>query len=124
MFEREPGTLRSIYVSAGLGFMHDMLDAAGGADAFGDVQRQSLQATTETLLAWAPEVLVEAISTDGWTTDRLARERQVWQALASVPAVRTGRVYLLADERLSIPGPRVAAAIAVLADVLHPKPAK
>ena len=45
-------------------------------------------------------------------------------ALPSLPAVRTGRVHLLADDRLSIPGPRVAEAIALLADVLHPKPAK
>ena len=124
MFEREPGTLRSIYVSAGVGFMHDMLEVAGGTDVFQDVQRQSLQASTEVFLARAPEVIIEAIATDGWTADRLARERQVWQALTSVPAVRTGRVYLIADVRLAIPGPRVATAIALLADVLHPTLAK
>ena len=124
MFEREPGTLRSIYVSAGVGFMHDMLEVAGGTDAFQDVQRQSLQASTEVFLARAPEVIIEVLSTGGWTADRLARERQVWQALTSVPAVRSGRVYLIADARLAIPGPRVAAAIALIADVLHPKSTK
>jgi len=124
VFEREPGTLRSIYVSAGVGFMHDMLEVAGGTDAFQDVQRQSLQASTEVFLARAPEVIIEVLSTGGWTADRLARERQVWQALTSVPAVRSGRVYLIADARLAIPGPRVAAAIALIADVLHPKSTK
>src|SRR5262245_43670740 len=39
IFDREPGTLRSLYASAGVGFMHDMLVAAGGDDVFGDVKR-------------------------------------------------------------------------------------
>ncbi len=36
-----------------------MLDAAGGTNVFADVQRQSLQATTEMVIARAPEVIVE-----------------------------------------------------------------
>ena len=123
VFGREPGTLRNIYVSAGIGFMHDMLDAAGGADVFADVKRQSLQATTEVLLARAPEVIVEVHASEGWTPERIARERQVWNGLPSLPAVRTGRIYMLTDDRLSIPGPRVAEAIRLLADVLHPEAA-
>ena len=119
VFGREPGTLRNIYVSAGIGFMHDMLDAAGGADVFADVKRQSLQATTEMLLARAPEVIIEA-HRERRLDDRTGpRERQVWNGLPSLPAVRTGRIYLIADDRLSIPGPRVAEAIRLLANVLH-----
>jgi iron complex transport system substrate-binding protein len=120
IFDREPGTLRSLYASAGVGFMHDMLVAAGGDDVFDDVKRQSLHATTEILLARAPEVIIEAHATENWTPERLQRERAVWNALPSLPAVRNGRVYLFADERLSIPGPRVADAIRVLARALHP----
>ena len=123
VFGREPGTLRNIYVSAGIGFMHDMLSTAGGADAFADVKRQSLQATTEVLLARAPEVIVEAHASDGWTPERARRERDIWNGLPSLPAVRSGRVYIIADDRLSIPGPRVAEAVRVLANVLHPETA-
>ena len=120
IFGREPGTLRSLYASAGVGFMHDMLVAAGGDDVFDDVKRQSLQATTEVLLARAPEVIIEAHAGESWTAERLKRERAVWNALPSLPAVRSGRIYLLADDRLSIPGPRVADAIRVIARALHP----
>ena len=123
VFGREPGSLRGIYVSAGIGFMHDMLDAAGGADVFADIARQSLQATTEVLLARAPEVIIEAHASEGWTPERIARERLVWNVLPSLPAVRSGRIHILTDDRLSIPGPRVADAIRLLADVLHPKAA-
>lgn len=118
IFGREAGTLRGIYASGGVGFMHDMLEAAGGEDVFGDVKRQSLQATTEMLLARAPDVIIEAYPSDGWPPDRLARERDVWRALPSLPAVRNNRVYVLSDDRLSVPGPRVVDGVRTLAKVL------
>ena len=121
---RELGTLRGIYVSGGIGFMHDMLEIAGGTDVFGDVKRQSLQATTEVLLARAPEVILETYSSAGWTPARLVQERAVWQALPTLPAVRTNRVYILTDEMLLVPGPRVADAVRVLAKTLHPEAMK
>lgn len=121
VFSREPGALRSIYVSAGVGFMHDMLETAGGADVFDDVKRQGLQASTETLLARAPDVILEVGATGDWTPDRVARERAIWRTLASLPAVRTGRIYILTDDRLVIPGPRVAEAVRLMAKALHPE---
>src|SRR4029450_11584633 len=39
VFEREPSSLRNISASAGYGFLHDMLEAAGGEDLFGDIKR-------------------------------------------------------------------------------------
>jgi iron complex transport system substrate-binding protein len=71
------------------------------------------------LLARAPEVIIEAYSSEGWPPDRVARERAVWRALPSLPAVRNGRIHILADDRLSIPGPRVAEGVRLLADLLH-----
>jgi iron complex transport system substrate-binding protein len=120
LFDREAGSLRGMYASAGVGFMHDMLEVAGGADAFDDIKRQSLQLSAEMLLARAPEIIVEIQSSAGWTAEKIEQERTVWQTLGSVPAVRTGRIHILADDRLSIPGPRVAEAIRLLVRVLHP----
>src|SRR5690606_5196070 len=107
IFGREPGALRGIYASGGYGFLHDVLEVAGGADAFDDVKRESGQASVEMLLARAPEVIVELRTAESWTPDRLVEERAVWNRLPGLPAVRTGRIYLLTDESLSVPGPRV-----------------
>ena len=41
------------------GFLHDMLDAAGGVNVFADVERESVQATTELVLTRAPDVILE-----------------------------------------------------------------
>ena len=120
VFAREPRTLRNIYVSGGVGFLHDMLEAAGGTNVFGDVRRQSLQVTTETLLRIAPEVIVDLRYSGEIRPDDIPAERDAWSALPSVPAVRTGRIHVLVGDEFVIPGPRVAAATAKLARALHP----
>jgi cobalamin transport system substrate-binding protein len=119
IFGRETGTLRGIFASGGVGFLHDLLEVAGGEDIFADVRRQSLQASAETLIARAPEVVLEIHPTEQWTPERLARERDVWRGLPSLPAVRNGRVYILADDVLLIPGPRVVEAARMMARTLH-----
>jgi iron complex transport system substrate-binding protein len=121
IFEREAGSLRGIFASAGVGFLHDMLIAAGGRDVFEDVPRESLQVSTEVLLARAPEVIVELQWAGEWTAERVARERAAWAALPAIPAVRTGRIHFLTEPWLSVPGPRVAAAVRLLAETLHPR---
>jgi iron complex transport system substrate-binding protein len=118
VFGRDAGSLRGMYVSGGVGFLHDMLEAAGGTDTFADVRQPSLQASTEVLLARAPAVILELRSNEGWSPARVAEEVAVWNGLPSLPAVRAHHVYLLADDRLLVPGPRVAEGVALMAKAL------
>jgi iron complex transport system substrate-binding protein len=118
VFGREPGSLRNIEASGGEGFLHDMLEAAGGADVLGDVRRQSVVMTTEMVLARAPDVIIElryARNDSGRSDDMHA-----WDALLSVPAVRNHRVLALRGEEFVVPGPRVGIATERLARALHP----
>lgn len=119
VFGREPGTLRGIYVSGGVGFLHDLLVAAGGRNVFEDVPRENLQASVEMLLQRAPEVIIELRSSSDQPPAAREVERAAWNRLAALPAVRNGRIYVLADESLSIPGPRIASAARTFFDVLH-----
>jgi len=120
LFGRDLGTLRGIFASGGVGFMHDVLIAAGADDVFADVKRQSLQVSTETLLARAPETIVEAYPKGDWTPALIASETLVWRGLPTLPAVRNGRVYILADDALVVPGPRIVTAVRLMAHALHP----
>jgi iron complex transport system substrate-binding protein len=119
VFSREADTMRGIYASGGRGFLHDMLVAAGGDNVFGDVGRQSVQATTELILARAPEVILEVRTTpmSGASSERTLRS---WNVLSSLPAVRSKRVHLLPSDEFVIPGPRVAEAARRFAELLHP----
>ena len=120
VFSRDARALRNLYVSGGRGFLHDMLVAAGGQDVFAEVGRESLQATTETILARAPDVILELRSENIPVGKELDEETQVWSRLAAVPAVRTGRVYFITGQQMTVPGPRVADGIERMSKVLHP----
>jgi iron complex transport system substrate-binding protein len=122
VFGRERLALRGIYASGGVGFLHDMLTAAGGDDVFADVKTESVQASTEQIISRRPEVILEvrAVNEAFPTGDREA-ERRVWDALASVPAVRNHRVVFLFDDRIVVPGPRVVDGTRAVAQALHPE---
>lgn len=119
VFSREPGALRGIYASGGYGFLSDMLEIAGGANLFSDVKGESIQATSEMILVRRPEVILE-LRGEPMSAEEIARERAAWRPLSSVPAVRRDRIYILADERTVVPGPRIAEGTELIARALHP----
>ena len=110
MLSREAFTLRGIYASGGIGFIHDMIAAAGGDNVFADTRREAVQATSELIIARAPEVILE-LRGDPMEKGTEGKELEAWSALSSVPAVRGKRVHIIADARTVIPGPHVADAV-------------
>jgi iron complex transport system substrate-binding protein len=120
VFERQPGTLREIYASGGAGFLNDMLDVAGGTNVFADVARESVQPGVETLLARAPEVILE-VRAQGLIDGNQPPDRDPWSVLSSVPAVRNQRVHRLTGTYLVVPGPRLGMAVEAFARALHPE---
>jgi iron complex transport system substrate-binding protein len=120
VFERQPKTLREIFASGGVGFLHELLEIAGGANVFVDVKRESVQPSTETILAAAPDVIIEVHARGMLEAEASAAERSVWMSLSSLPAVRRNRVHLLNGQYLVVPGPRLAAAAETFARTLHP----
>lgn len=117
VFGREAGTLRGIYASGGVGFIHDMVTAAGGDNVFADVRKEAVQATSELILARQPEVVLELRIT-AVSAAQLQREIAVWKALPSLPAVRDHRVHIINDPRTVVPGPRVAEGVELIAGAL------
>ena len=116
---RESRSLRTISVSGGYGFLHDLVELAGGVNVFGEIKRESLNINTETVLARAPDVILELRYSGSGSPRELDRERRVWEALPGVPAVRTRRVHVLFGGELVIPGPRVVRTASVFAAAIH-----
>lgn len=121
VFERQPGTLREIYASGGQGFLHEMLEIAGGLNVFADVPRESVQPSSEVLLTRAPDVVLEVRAAGLLEEREVAAERAIWSALPGLPAVRNGRVHVLTGQYLVVPGPRMAQATEAFARALHPE---
>jgi iron complex transport system substrate-binding protein len=121
VFGREAGTLRQISASGGYGFLHDLLELAGGSDVLGDLHKQSVDLSTEMILARAPAVILELHYGESLAPEQMDAERRIWYTLASVPAVRNGHVHLLTGDEFVVPGPRIAIAADRFARTLHPE---
>ena len=120
VFDRDPASLRGIYVSGGRGFLHDVLVVAGGLNVFEEVDREAVQPSSETLLARAPEVILE-VSATGLLGPDGTGGAGAWAPLASIPAVRNGRIHRLSGQHLVVPGPRLGFAAEAFARALHPE---
>jgi iron complex transport system substrate-binding protein len=118
VISRDPRSLQNVYANGGYGFLHDMIDIAGGRDVFDDVKRENVQPSTELILARRPEVIIElrygAAAVRG---DDLSP----WQALRSLPAVKNHRLYQLVGDRFVNAGPQVAEATEQFARTIHPE---
>ena len=83
------------------------------------VLREAAHPSSETILASAPEVIIE-LRADGATENDIVRGTAAWQRFSTVPAVRGGRVHFLTGPELVVPGPRVAEVTRRIAELLHP----
>jgi iron complex transport system substrate-binding protein len=120
VFERDRTTLQNLYASGGYGFLADLLDVAGGENVFADVTQQSVQASTEMMLARRPEVIVEVRYGDSAKNLDASRDLRVWDSLGSLPAVKAKRIVVLVGDQFVVPGPRIVDAARALGRVLHP----
>ncbi len=121
VFSREPLSLRNTYASGGIGFLHDMLDVAGGDNVFADIADERVaQLSAEAILTAAPTVILEIRNDGGFGVDIAEQERAVWRSLPAVPAVVRDEIHFLAGSEFVVPGPRVVDAIEQIARLLHP----
>jgi iron complex transport system substrate-binding protein len=121
VFARPPGSLQQLFAAGGTGFLHDILDIAGAVNVFADVERESVQPSHETMIRRAPDIILEISGTREISEADTARSRKTWAALASIPAVKSGRIYFLSGDYLVIPGPRVPRSAEAFARVIHPE---
>jgi iron complex transport system substrate-binding protein len=120
VFERDRSSLQNIYASGGYGFLADLLEIAGGDNIFADIKQQSVQASTEMILARRPDVIIELRYGESAKNVDPARDQRAWSTLGAVPAVRSRRVLTLVGDQFVVPGPRIVDAARDLAHALHP----
>lgn len=90
---------------AGIGWVSDLIEAAGGTDVFRDVSRGKAAkdrfVTSEAVIAAAPDVILAS-----WCGKKVAvqkiRERPGW---AGIPAVANGRIHEIKSPLILQPGP-------------------
>jgi len=113
------GAIEDVYAAGSDGHIDQLLALAGARNAVGGTIRFPVL-SAEGVVRIDPEVIVDLaphLGERGLTTSRLAAD---WQSLGSVAAVRQHRIYVLDDDFLYVPGPRLVDAVERLARLIHP----
>ena len=100
-------------------FVGDLLDVAGAENAYPETADWPTVGPQQ-VVALAPEVVIINATGEDAPPDRAQAIRRAWASLESVPAVANGRVHILTEPYLTIPGPRVGQAARLLAETIHP----
>ncbi|MBW8876565.1 MAG: ABC transporter substrate-binding protein [Acidobacteria bacterium] len=103
---RRPGQLGDVTVAGPGTFLDELLKRLGAENVFADAPTLYPQIGLEEIVARKPDVILE-LRADPLTPDAVASIIADWQALPQVPAVRLGRVEVIAGDHVLIPGPRL-----------------
>jgi ABC-type Fe3+-hydroxamate transport system substrate-binding protein len=109
VLQRDP-----LYLVGRGSFLHAMLAAAGADNAAAEFADPYPRVALEWLLAAAPEVILDA-------SDDPDAASEYWARWPSLPAVRAGRVVALPAREVTLPGPDLDQAVALLAEALRAK---
>jgi iron complex transport system substrate-binding protein len=118
------GSLAAPYMAAGpTSFIGECIAAAGGDNIAQGIRDAWPTLSIETIIARNPEVILEGFHAETGSSHReqlskRLRNDPVWSKIA---AVREGRVYIMNDDMVHRPGPRLAQAVAEMARLFYPE---
>jgi len=118
---RHDHTLNSLYTAHGGSFLSEIVDIAGGQNIYADATTSYPEASKETVVIKAPEVILEFHAGEKMDEAEKRRFIEDWSRLPSLPAVQHGRVYLITEPHAARPGPRIGEIARLLAGLLHPE---
>lgn len=96
-------------------FIHELITRAGGVNLGATATTAWPTLSLEELLSRQPQVMFYGHATE--TVEQIKR-RPDW---GSIPALRDGRVYLVDENLILRPGPRIGQALRLLSTQLHPE---
>ena len=117
---RQDHTLNNLYTSNRSSFVSELVDCAGGDNIYADAATTYPEASKETIVVKAPEVIIEFHAGEKLNETEQAKYIEDWKQLESLPAVRNDRIYLILEGHAMRPGPRVGEIALLLAKRLHP----
>jgi iron complex transport system substrate-binding protein len=117
---RHSHDLNTLYTAGASSFVSEILEVAGGDNLYGDVDRDYLEASKETVVLKAPDVIIEFHSGEVLSEAEENAFISDWDVLPTVPAVKNGRVHLIFASHGLRPGPRVMEIARIMAGHLHP----
>lgn len=113
----EGAIMKSVFVSGQDGFYDELLRLAGGENVVRGETMALPTVSGEGLLALDPEVIIQVRNDEESRGTSAAEIVAAWRSLAELRAVQTGRVFVVSDDYVTIPGPRFVKTLARFAEI-------
>jgi iron complex transport system substrate-binding protein len=120
---RAPGRIEDIIVIGRASYLNDIIQVAGGINAFRDSVAPYPKVGMEEILSRNPDVIVDMgdmTDTAGVTQEQKRAVVALWDRYPSLSSVRNHRVFAVASDIFVVPGPRMVDAAREFARMLHP----
>jgi iron complex transport system substrate-binding protein len=118
---RQDHNLHHLYTANRNSFLSQLVECAGGDNIFADAPTTYPEASKETVVVRAPDVIVELHAGENLTDEEKARYVEDWKQLPTLPAVANKRICLITESYATRPGPRVTEVARMVAEFLHPE---
>ena len=115
------GSLKDIYAAGRGTIFGEAVELAGGANALEDDTADYPRLSIEGVLDLDPDVIVDLVVDMKEKHLDAADIVSEWRDAAHVAAVRNGRVYVLGQDYVVVPGPRIVLLVEQLARLFHPE---
>jgi len=117
----DPGPPSGVY-AVGMGsYLGELVEAAGGRNVFGEGLPALPAVSAEGILRRDPELVLELAAGEAAGGRDASELRNDWLVLKDLSAVRAGRIHVLPEAWLTVPGPRVSEVLLRLASLIHPE---
>lgn len=117
---RQPRDLNQLYAAGGDAFISEAVALAGGDNLYADSGQRYFEASKETVVLKAPEVILEFHAGSKLSEEEKQALAGDWDAFPSLPAVKDKRIYIITESHGLRPGPRLIEIAWMLARLLHP----
>jgi len=115
------GKIREVYVAGQDNFYDDLVQIAGGRNAYDGSIIKTPSVSAEGIIELNPDVIIDLVPMleEQQITPEAAQKE--WQSLSTVSAVKNHRVYVLTGDYTVVPGPRILKALTDFAAAIHPE---
>lgn len=112
------GARRTVFASGRDGFYDEILRLVGGVNVVTGTTVSLPTVSAEGLLALDPDVIIEVREPADNQPVAVAEIKESWQHFGSLRAVKAGRVHVLTDDFVTIPGPRFGDTLRAFAAII------
>ncbi len=122
VIERSIGTsvIEDVYVASKNTFYDELIEIAGGMNAYQDEQIAYPILSAEGIIHLNPDFIIDLVPQLKQTGLSRSSLKKDWQSLAQIDAVINDRIIIMSQDYAVIPGPRFILFLEDLAKMIHP----